>query len=142
MVLQHSVETFMLPDLFSHHSDLLLVHTRVNRHHKQVARETKHWLFKGANLGEEKRCSIDGLKHGLFAARTYPYAALPQLRVCTDFLADLFFLDDISDDMDHREAGTITDIILNSLYHPHSYSPDRVGKMARECVLITRVIVI
>ena len=41
----------MLLDLFSRHCDLLLVHMRLNRHHKQVAKETKHRLFKGANLG-------------------------------------------------------------------------------------------
>jgi len=126
----------MLPELFSHH--LLPAHTRVNRHHKQVAKETKRWLFKGVKLGEEKRYSmtIDGLKHGLFGARTYPYAALPQLRVCTDVLVYMFYLDDISDDMDNREIGAVADVVINSLHHPHSDRPERVGKMTRECVPI------
>ena len=136
MVLQQPVETFMLPKLFSHH--LLPAHIKVNRHHKQVAKETKRWLFKGVKLTEGKKYSmtIDGLKHGLFGARTYPYAGLPQLQVCTDFLVYMFYLDDISDDMDNRETGSVEDVVINSLYHPDTYGPGRVGKMTRECVLI------
>ena len=131
----------MLPDLFSHRGDLLLAHSRVNRHHKQVAKETKHWLFKGVNLSDEKRYSFDGLKYGLLASMMYPHAALPQLRACADFVVYLFYLDDISDEMDHSETGTITDIVFDSLRHPQSYCPERLGRMTRECVLITRVIV-
>jgi hypothetical protein len=42
----------------------------------------------------------------------------------------------VSDDMDTRGTRATADVVLNSLYHPHTYrSPARVGKMTRECVL-------
>ncbi|KAG5341349.1 Germacradienol/germacrene D synthase [Termitomyces sp. J132] len=119
----------ILPDLVAH-CDFTL---RYNRHRKQITRETKRWLFKGGNLNGKKRDAFHGLKAGLLTAMTYPDAAYPQLRVCNDFLTYLFHLDNLSDDMDNRGTRSTADVVLNSLYHPHTYyGPERVGKMTRD----------
>ena len=122
-------QKIVIPDLVSH----CTFKQRVSRHTKRVTTETKQWLFKGGNLTGKKRESFHGLKAGLLTAMTYPGAAFPQLRVCNDFLTYLFHLDNLSDDMDNSGTRTTADVVLNSLYHPHTYnSPERVGKMARE----------
>ena len=125
----------IIPDLVSH----CMFDIRVNRHRKQVSVETKKWLFKGDNLRGKKRDAYHGLKAGLLTSMCYPNAGCPQLRVCNDFLTYLFHLDNLSDDMDNRGTLVTADVVLNSLYHPHSFrSPARVGKMTRECVPLPR----
>ncbi|KAF5381366.1 hypothetical protein D9615_008302 [Tricholomella constricta] len=123
------VTKIVLPDLVSH----CTFKKRVSRHRKQVTSETKRWLFKGGNLTGKKRDAFHGLKAGLLTAMCYPDAGCPQLRVCNDFLTYLFHLDNLSDDMDNRGTRSTADVVLNSLYHPHTYqSPARVGKMTRD----------
>ena len=101
--------------------------------------ETKKWLFKGDNLRGKKRDTYHGLKAGLLTSMCYPNAGCPQLRVCNDFLTYLFHLRNLSDDIDNRGTLVTADVVLNSLYHPHSFrSPARVGKMTRECVPLPR----
>ncbi|KAJ7682965.1 isoprenoid synthase domain-containing protein [Mycena rosella] len=120
---------FVLPDLVSHCTFPI----RVSRHRKQITVETKKWLFKGDNLSGKVRAKFHGLKAGTLTAMCYPHAGAPQLRVCNDFLTYLFHLDNLSDDMDTRGTQTTADVVLNSLYHPHTYrSPARVGKMTRD----------
>lgn len=128
---QTSTGKFVLPDLVSHCTFEL----RVNRHRKKVTSATKKWLFKGGNLVGKKRDAYHELKAGLLTAMCYPDAAAPQLRVCNDFLTYLFHLDNLSDDMDNRGTRTTADVVLNSLYHPHTYRTSaRVGKMTKEYV--------
>ena len=44
-----------------------------------------------------------------------------------------FHLDDLTDDMDERNARAASDIVMNTLYHPESFvSETRIGKMTRE----------
>lgn len=124
-----SSEKIVIPDLVSH----CTFHLSVSRHTKLVTKETKRWLFYGGNIVGNKQEKYHGLKAGLLTAMTYPGAAFPQLRVCNDFLTYLFYLDDLSDDMDDRGTRPMADAVLNSLYHPHkSRSSARVGKMARD----------
>lgn len=121
----------VLPDLVSHCSFPL----QRNRHRKRITTETKRWLFKGDNLVGRAQDKYHGLKAGLLTSMCYPHAAYPQLRVCNDFLTYLFHLDNLSDDMDNRGTRNVANIVLNSLYHPHTYwSPARIGKMTREYV--------
>ncbi len=125
---------FILPDLVSH----CTFDISVSRHRKQVTSETKRWLFTSGNLMGQKRANYHGLKCGLLSAMCYPGAACPQLRVCNDFLTYLFHLDNLSDDMDKSGTQTTADVVLNTLYHPHSYhSPTRVSKMTKEYVIHT-----
>ncbi|PBK90175.1 terpenoid synthase [Armillaria gallica] len=120
---------FILPDLVSH----CTFDISVSRHRKQVTSETKRWLFTSGNLMGQKRANYHGLKCGLLSAMCYPGAACPQLRVCNDFLTYLFHLDNLSDDMDKSGTQTTADVVLNTLYHPHSYhSPTRVSKMTKD----------
>jgi hypothetical protein len=125
------VTKIILPDLVSH----CKFDIRINRHRKQITSETKRWLFKGDNLVGKRRDAFHGLKAGLLSAMCYPDAGCPQLRVVNDFLTYLFHLDNLSDDMDNRGTRATADVVLDSLYHPHTYrSPARVGRMAREYV--------
>ncbi|EDR07973.1 uncharacterized protein LACBIDRAFT_297518 [Laccaria bicolor S238N-H82] len=124
------LKKFTIPDLVSH----CTFDVRINRHRKQVTSATKQWLFKGDNLLiGKKRDAYHGLKAGLLTAMCYPDAGRPQLRVCNDYLTFLFHLDNLSDDMDNGGTISTADVVLNSLYHPHTYqSSPRVGKMTRD----------
>ncbi len=120
---------FILPDLVSH-CDFVLHH---NRHRKQVTVETKKWLFKGDNLCTAQQDAFHGLKAGLLTSMCYPNAGYPQLRAVNDFLTYLFYLDNLSDDMDNRGTKFIGDAVMNSLYHPYAHrSSTRAGRMAAE----------
>jgi hypothetical protein len=47
--------------------------------------------------------------------------------------ADLFNLDNLSDDMDMTGTQTTADVVMNSLYHPNTYrTSSRVGRMTKE----------
>ena len=125
------IAKIILPDLVSH-CDFKLHHSR---HRKQVTAETKKWLFKGNNFCSTRRDSFHGLKAGLLTSMCYPNAAYPQLRAVNDFLTYLFFLDNLSDDMDNRGTKFIGDAVMNSLYYPYAHrSSTRVGQMAAEYV--------
>jgi hypothetical protein len=46
-----------------------------------------------------------------------------------------FHLDDLTDDMDERNALAASDIVMNTLYNPETFvSETRIGKMTREYV--------
>jgi hypothetical protein len=47
----------------------------------------------------------------------------------------LFHIDDLSDDMDDRNAVMIQDEIMTTYYHPDTYNPEtHVGKLTKEFV--------
>ncbi|KAH7912167.1 isoprenoid synthase domain-containing protein [Hygrophoropsis aurantiaca] len=120
----------VIPDLVSHCTfDLHL-----NRNHRLVSVESKRWLFRGDNnLSEKSRKAFHGLKAGKLTAMCYPQAGYPQLRVCSDFMNYLFHLDNLSDDMDRRGTRAVSNVVMNSLYHPYDYySPTRVNKMTKD----------
>lgn len=46
---------------------------------------------------------------------------------------DLFHLDNLSDDMDTVGTQTTANVVMNTLYHPNTYSSaTRVGIMTKE----------
>ncbi|KIY47372.1 terpenoid synthase [Fistulina hepatica ATCC 64428] len=120
----------ILPDLVSH----CKFDIRISRFRKLITSETKRWLFYGDNrLTGKRRDAFHGLNAGLLTAMCYPDAGYSQLRVCNDFLTYLFHLDNLSDDMDNNSTTTTADVVLNTLYHPHTYhTPARVGKLAKD----------
>ncbi|RXW15885.1 hypothetical protein EST38_g9973 [Candolleomyces aberdarensis] len=126
--MQSQPKKFILPDLVSHCTFTL----HCSRHRRRITGETKQWLFRGDNLTGRARDKYHGLKAGLLTAMCYPDAAYPQLRLCNDFLTYLFHLDNLSDDMDNRGTRSVATVVLNSLYHPRIYSPERIGKMTRD----------
>ncbi|KAF8635373.1 hypothetical protein AX15_000378 [Amanita polypyramis BW_CC] len=127
--MKRAATKIILPDLVSH-CDFVLHH---NRYRKQVATETKEWLFRGDNLSSRKRDAFRGLKAGLLTSMCYPDAGYLQLRAANDFLTYLFHLDNLSDDMDNCGTKSIGDAVMNSLYHPYTYrSSARVGRMAAD----------
>ena len=128
-----SVTKIVLPDIPAY----CAFDIRFNRHTKHVSSASKKWLRRGIQMSQKKRRALDGLKCDVLASVCYPDAALPQLRVCTDFLTYLFFLDDISDEMDIQGTQDIADVVMNVLYHPHiRSSPSRVADLTREYVIL------
>ena len=107
---------------------------QVNRFRKQASAKSRTWFFRSdPDLNEVKHDGYDRLNPGLLAAMVYPHAGCPQLRVCIDFLAYIFYLDNLTDDMDNRDSYAVGDIILNSFYHPCSFkSSAKLGVMAAE----------
>ena len=123
------VTKIVLPDIPSY----CAFDVRFNRHAKRVSTVSRKWLRDGIELTEKKRRAFDGLKCDVLASVCYPDAAYPQLRVCTDFLAYLFHLDDISDEMDIHGTQDIADVVMDVLYHPHiRSSTSRVADLTRE----------
>ncbi|KAJ7891626.1 isoprenoid synthase domain-containing protein [Mycena olivaceomarginata] len=119
-----------LPDLESH----CPFSHRKNRYRKSVSAETKNWFFTGDSTLREKQLeSFRGLNPTLLAAVCYPEAGYPQLRLCSGFLAYLFFLDNLSDELDNRDTVSVADQVLNSLYHPHTFrSSIRIAVMSKD----------
>jgi hypothetical protein len=85
----------------------------------------------------EKQCeAFNGLNPALLAAVCYPNAGYPQLRFCSDFLAYLFFLDNLSDDLDTRDTSSVANVILNCFYHPDTFeSTSRIAEMSKKSVI-------
>lgn len=128
--------TILLPDLVSH----CKFNLHVDRNHKLVSVESKRWMFNGdPDLDQAARRAFHGLKAGKLAAMCYPNGGYPQLRVCSDYLNWLFHLDDLSDDMDNRGIDNVANVVMNTLYHPHTYrSPARLNRMTKESVFYHR----
>ncbi|KIJ15937.1 hypothetical protein PAXINDRAFT_180528 [Paxillus involutus ATCC 200175] len=120
----------VIPDLVSHCTFDL----RLNRNHKLVSVESKRWLFNGdPYLDEQSRRAFHGLKAGRLTAMCYPNVGYPQLRACADFLNWLFHLDNLSDDMDNRGIQEVSNVVMNSLYDPHTYrSSARLNRMTKD----------
>ncbi|KAJ7081323.1 isoprenoid synthase domain-containing protein [Mycena belliarum] len=99
-----------------------------------ISTKTKAWFLKENNPHYDKQCeSFSGLNPALLASVVYPDAGRPQLRVCSDFLAYLFFLDDLSDGLDDRDTSSVGNIVLNSFYHPDTFqSPTRLAHMSKD----------
>jgi len=68
----------------------------------------------------------------LLASVCYPDAGYPQLRVCSDFLAYFFYLDNLTDDMDDGSTRHLADYIMKSLDDPHFRSHYRICKMTAD----------
>ena len=124
--------TILLPDLVSHCKFDL----HINRYHKLATVESNRWVFNSdPDLDQATRRAFQCLKAGKFVAMCYPNVGYPQLRVCTDFINWIFHLDDLSDDMDDRGVDKVVNVVMNSLYHPHTYrSPARLNRMSKESV--------
>ncbi|KAJ6522663.1 isoprenoid synthase domain-containing protein [Mycena vulgaris] len=120
----------VLPDLEFH----CTFPVRISRHHKSLPAKTKAWFFRGRDNGHKMQCAIfNGLKPTLLAAVGYPEAGYQQLRLCSDFITYLFLLDDASDELGKRDITSVADVVLNSLYHPHTYcSSTRISEMAKD----------
>jgi len=68
----------------------------------------------------------------------YPLAPLRKLRVCCDFMNWLFHLDDISDDMDDKNANAIGNEVMATYYQPHTHEPKtHVGKLTKRFAPLT-----
>jgi hypothetical protein len=127
-------DQIVLPDLAA----LCPFPLKISPLYKALSVECREWFFKSdPTPTDEKRAEYDSLNPALLAAMVYPDADGPRLRVCTDFMAYTFYLDNLTDDMDNKENRTIGDVIMNSFHHPSTAkASSRIAVMASECVLL------
>jgi hypothetical protein len=104
--------------------------------------ECREWYSEGDPATMDEKCAeYDSLKPALLAAMVYPDADGPRLRVCIDFFAWTFLLDNITDDMDNKENRIVGEIIMNSFHHPYTVeSSSRIAVLASEWVLIWEIL--
>ena len=147
---------FVIPDLVSHCTFDHRVHEELPR----AVWESKAWMINGSNIARSEKAltSLHGLKAGgpfvnspplcaqcsdlvvssELACVCYPLAPLHKLRVCCDFTVWLFHLDDISDDMDDKNANAIGNEIMTAYHQPHAYDPKTyVGKLTKRFASLT-----
>ncbi|KAK7020815.1 hypothetical protein R3P38DRAFT_2534909 [Favolaschia claudopus] len=127
--------TFTVPRLVLHCS--FQIH--INRHRRHilyikglVTTETNRWLVKQKNLQTDDLRRLHGLNCGLLTAMCYPTASAPHLRVCNDFLTYLFFLDNLSDDMNDLSIAATADTVLSTLRNPDTCRASHIGKMTKD----------
>lgn len=105
----------------------------LNRHHRLARIKTARWFLHGSGLSGNQKDTFLSVRAAVLASRFYPTAAYPQLRVCTDFLSWLSFVDDITDNMNERGTQAAGADVLNALWHPDNYMPiSKVASMAKE----------
>jgi hypothetical protein len=110
---------------------------KVSPLYQAVSVECRKWFFQSdPTPTDEKRAEYDSLNPALLAAMVYPDGDDPRLQVCIDFLAYIFYLDNLTDDMDNKGSRTVGDVIMNSFHHPStSKSSVRLAVMGSEYVL-------
>nr|GAT47692.1 predicted protein [Mycena chlorophos] len=115
-------------------------HGPTGRFSKEIKVGTKLWFekYKPTVGGEGQLEMLRALNPAVLATSVYPGAGYTQQRFCSDFLAYLFMLDEISDELDIPNNVCVADIVLNALNHPATdRSPARVAIMARELSILS-----
>jgi hypothetical protein len=132
--------TICIPDLVP----LCPFPLKVSPIYEAAAVDCREWFFKtDPTPTDDKRAEYDSLNPALLAAMVYPDADGPQLRACIDFLAYIFYLDNLTDDMDNKGSRTVGDVIMNSFHHPSTSNPStRLAVMGSEYVLFWEVLCI
>lgn len=121
---------FILPDLVPYCTFPL----GNNPLHQHIIDECTEWFCKYHN-DRKKRDDFFRTNGTLLACLSFPDAAYPQLRTCSDFLNWLFHLDNLTDDMSDEGTSYIGLDIMNTLRFPERHTPvTREGEMAKESV--------
>lgn len=122
---------FRLPDMLS----LCGLPAYLNRHHKKAVADSAQWFIRGSDLKGKKLEAFLRHKVPSLGTRCYPTAAYPQVRVASDLLIWIFYIDDIAEMTSEEENKFVADDVANMMWDPHGYEPvTLVAKMASECV--------
>jgi len=89
-----TIDKIVLPDFIS----CCALPRRVSPHQMRLTVETREWLIETGVTGKKLDDLMDRFKSWLLVAMVYPSA---ELRVCSDIMAWLFLLDDLSDVIDN-----------------------------------------
>ncbi|KIK65237.1 hypothetical protein GYMLUDRAFT_240529 [Collybiopsis luxurians FD-317 M1] len=120
--------SYQLPDFFSRCYAL-----RFNRYEKAVSAETRQWFYRyctGAIPSSELQ-NFDAQKYVLLASVCYPDAGHPQLRFCADFMAYLFHLDDLTDEMDDDGTRGTAEQIMDAFRDPSNALQNNQPRICR-----------
>ena len=111
---------------------------KVSPLYEALSVESREWYSESDRAPmDEKHAEYDSLNPALLAAMVYPDADGPRLRVCIDFIAWTFYLDNLTDDMDNTGNRTVGEVIMHSFHHPFTVElSSRIAVLASECVLI------
>ncbi|KAF7294073.1 Terpene cyclase [Mycena kentingensis (nom. inval.)] len=110
---------------------------------KQIAVDCTAWFAKYRPASASAVVAADAedemlrqINIGLLTTAIYPGAGYPQTRVCADFCAYLWLLDDLSDEQDVVEierSGGLAEVVLGALRDPDGFaSKARVAVLGKD----------
>lgn len=126
------LNTFILPDLFSHCTYPL----RVNVACKDAARASEQWLLGTigrAKLDPSERDTFFGLMAGELVASALPDAHPFRLRISCDIVNYLFNLSHWSHEFNPGDLAALPNCVLSAFEDPYGFETDKVaGILAKE----------
>lgn len=99
----------------------------VNPNCDAVSIATDEWISSCYARSADRLDKVSSIKAGTLASMAWPFAALPELRGCADFVHMLFHLDDLTDEMGVKDVREVCNIVMDVLYFPDRYT-EAVGK--------------
>ena len=108
-----------------------------------VEAESLNWILSySLHLTQRKVAGMRGLQAGVLTAYCYNNCTSERLRVVSDFLNYLFFLDDVSEGYLARDTEGLANLVMNAFEWPDHFRPIRgqpdgleennAAKLARE----------
>ncbi|KIJ41100.1 hypothetical protein M422DRAFT_255948 [Sphaerobolus stellatus SS14] len=111
---------FVIPDLWAQCPWPAIFHPNG----AAIEAESDRWIFSHCPNNQASLLRIvPSLRSGALAAFCYNNCSDERFRLVCDFIAVLFLLDDITDELDTMDNDLFRDIITNALIDPTSYRP-------------------
>ena len=111
---------FIIPDLWAQCSFPTVLHPKA----AAIELESDQWILGHCPRNQKSLLRIiPSLRSGALAGYCYNNCSDDRFRGICDFIAVLFLLDDITDELDPENTDVFKDIIANALNDPSSYRP-------------------
>jgi len=136
MIEASTPEKVVFPDLFKICEALPF---GINPLDNIVTPASDRWLeASGLLTSGRRRVSKAGLKGGMTGSLCYPYCDnLERLQVCADFGNYLFNLDDLTDEMDLKDADSIREAVMGVIREPEAWKRNIERKEAHAISVLT-----
>jgi hypothetical protein len=122
-------DTVVLPDMISYCN----LPRCINPSEVEVASATKQWLLNGGYMAGRALDQFSTNRFPVFASLVFPKASPSHIRVCSDFLSWVYYVDDPGEAMKPEEVKVVADMIFDSFRNPDAvHSGDNVCRMTRE----------
>ncbi|KAI6008809.1 isoprenoid synthase domain-containing protein [Pisolithus orientalis] len=122
-----SPQTFLLPDFLTTCPYPL----RLNPYLDDILHDSDKWLVEVCGFSEDSLERSKAAKSALLSATYYPDADAPRLRVCADWLALLFNVDDWFDEYDLGDARALWQTCLDVFRDPNLRTEKRSVLMVK-----------
>ncbi|KAG6909950.1 Linoleate 10R-lipoxygenase cop4 [Tephrocybe rancida] len=123
-----STTQFLLPDLLA----MCSLTGGVNPHYEKGAAESRAWINSYNVFTDRKRAFFVLGSNELLVSHAYNYAGYEQFRTCCDFVNLLFVFDELSDELDGKDALSIGNIFLNAMKHADWDDRSSFSRMTKE----------